>query len=850
MFTTQKAQLRAENKTLLARIAELEHQLEEKNQQLHDRAATLEEAQIPIQSTFESESEDSVWDIFDRAIIGIAKIDRRNHDLVRCNPAFKAMLGYSEEEIVQLNMMGITHPGDLSGSLENLANLSDKSTDSFVMEKRYLKKNGHVIWARTTVTRFESPGSEKGFSLVFIEDISKAKQAEHALRESEERFDLAVKGSNDGLWDWTDVTREIMWMSPRLYELLGYGADDTLPTISLFKSLLHPDDSERVWEHIQSHLKDGTVYDIEYRLLTGDSTYRWFRARGQAIWDEEGNPMRMSGSLTDISAQKSYEEELKRYAEELKRAKEYAEAGTRAKSEFLANMSHEIRTPMNGILGYAEILLETELDDEQREYISIVHNNGRRLLNLLDGILDISKIESGLMELINKPFNLRRMLENIVETVRPVATEKGLDIQYDVDITVPASFTGDEIRLGQVLVNLLSNAVKFTNQGSVQLRVMAERESDTHVQLHFVVKDTGIGISSEDRKQIFEKFTQLDNSPTRRYNGSGLGLAISQRLVEKMNGKIWVESEEGLGSSFHFKVGQGTQDRMPEMVVSQEETELKQLRVLFAVDDAINEQRLTRQLKAWGMEVVPVRNAQDAEHALDVLEDVDLCIIDVTGDNAGGLSVARQIRELAGSTLPLVLLSDDGKHHYEPEIVSLSIMKPVAGAQLHQLLGALIRKFTQEQDVTEESKPREYKPKSPRVLLVDDEADNQKLASHFLGKLGYDVTLATNGMEAVWACEKAYYDIILMDIQMPEMDGQAATAHIRAMTEGKQSPWIIAVTARAMVGDREKFLESGMDDYLSKPYSKEEMMHALERAKVEIAKEKAAALLNLASKTT
>ncbi|MEM8486291.1 MAG: response regulator, partial [Bacteroidota bacterium] len=213
------------------------------------------------------------------------------------------------------------------------------------------------------------------------------------------------------------------------------------------------------------------------------------------------------------------------------------------------------------------------------------------------------------------------------------------------------------------------------------------------------------------------------------------------------------------------------------------------------------------------------------------------------------LSVARQIRELAGSTLPLVLLSDDGKHHYEPEIVSLSIMKPVAGAQLHQLLGALVRKFAGENEDSTTAKQEEHTPKTPRVLVVDDEADNQKLASHFLGKLGYEVTQATNGMEAVWACEKAHYDIILMDIQMPEMDGQAATAHIRAMTEGKQSPWIIAVTARAMVGDREKFLESGMDDYLSKPYSKEEMMHALERAKVEIAKEKTAALLNITSKT-
>ncbi|MFK7845210.1 MAG: response regulator [Rhodothermales bacterium] len=849
MFTTPKAQLKADKKALEARVAELEKALAEQSQLLDNRNSDRHVAYSGDEESHVVNVQD-FWSIFDRAVIGIVKIDRKTHNIVRSNPAFKKMLGYEVEDFETLNVFEITHPDDLGISSKQLEQLNTGEIDSFVIEKRYIKKNGDIVWGKTTVTLYGSPQIEENYSLAFVENISKSKAAESALRESEERFELAVKGSNDGLWDWTDIKKEIMWMSPRLYELLGYGSDDTLPTISLFKSLLHPDDFERVGDHTMAHLKDREPYDIEYRLLTGLHEYKWFRARGQAVWDKDGNATRMSGSLTDISAQKSYEYELKRYAEELRISKENAEAGTRAKSEFLANMSHEIRTPMNGILGYAEILLDTPLSEEQREYTSIVHNNGRRLLNLLDGILDISKIESGLMEVVNRPFNLRNLLHNIVETIKPAATEKGLSLRYNVNNSVPPAFIGDEVRLGQVFVNLLSNAVKFTDQGSVQLEVESEYVNDDSIELHFIVKDTGIGISAEDKKQIFEKFTQLDTSATRRYNGSGLGLAISQRLVERMHGKIWVESEHGLGSSFHFKIILEIPKKSPDLVVSQEFTELKQLNVLFAVDDAINEQRLSRQLKAWGMAVLPVRNAQDAEEALRSLDKVDLCIIDVSGDNAGGLSVARQIKELAGPDLPLVLLSDDGKHHYEPEVVSLSIVKPVAGTQLHQLLSALVKHANIEPDQEEIPETLEEDTKMLQVLLVEDEVDNQKLASHFLSKLGYAVTLATNGLEAVQAFDKAFYDIVLMDIQMPEMDGQAATAHIRSLTSGGDNPWIIAVTARAMVGDREKFLESGMDDYLSKPYSKEAMVRVLERAKAEIMREKGAAFVSLPEKTT
>lgn len=839
MFTTAKARLKAENETLQSRIFELEEALKEALEEpaplpINGSHGFVVEADFEEAPAVPEEIEERLWDLFDRTVIGVVKVDPGTKRIIHANPAFLKMLGYSEGFDKTTTIGSITHPADVAASLAEVNRLKRGEIDSVLIEKRYLKKSGETVWARVTVTLAHGASANTQYLVAFIENISSSKEAERALRESEERFDLAVKGSNDGLWDWMDVEKELMWMSPRLYELLGYGSDDTLPTISLFKSLLHPDDRERVWQHIVGHLKDKSAYDIEYRLLTGEHVYKWFRARGQALWDENGNATRMSGSLTDISAQKSYEAELERNAEELKRAKEKAELGTRAKSEFLANMSHEIRTPMNGILGYAEILLDTELSEEQREFVSIVHNNGRRLLNLLDSILDISKIESGLMEVESKPFNLRVLLDEIFETVMPVAADKELELSYHFDPLVPAEFIGDEVRLGQVLVNLLSNAVKFTEKGNVQLDVLSEGTAERSMQIHFIVKDTGIGISDEDQKFIFEKFTQIDNSATRKHSGSGLGLAISHRLVERMDGKMWVESEEELGSSFHFRIPLNLPEKEQELVLNQEEQPLEQLLVLFAVDDALNEQRLTRQLKSWGMEVLPVRNATDAEEALNSLTEVDLCIVDVVGDNAGGLSVARHIRGLASNELPIVLLSADGTHRYEQDVVSLSVVKPVASAQLQGLLEALLKRSISDIETDEPAPKGMAEGPSLRVLLVEDEIDNQKLAMHFLKRLGYEATLAKNGKEAVEAFEGNFFDVVLMDIQMPEMDGQAATAQLRSAENLEKEPWIIAVTARAMVGDREKFLEAGMNDYLSKPYSKDALIRVLDKAKEQI----------------
>ncbi len=840
MFTTAKTQLKAENKELRDRIAELEKalakaQLGEPHIRPED-GLNFDFSQFSAVSLESTQSEDLFWATFDRAAIGIAKIHPETCHILRTNPAFKDMLGFTQDYGGDLSLEDITHPEDISICSAQLDRVANNEIDSFLIEKRYIKNNGDVMWSRTTLSRFYDISGENDSLLAFIENISQSKEAERALRESEERFDLAVKGSNDGLWDWMDIENDVIWMSPRLYELLGYGPDDTLPTLSEFRSWLHPDDIERVEQHLIMHLKNHESYDINCRMMNGRGKYKWFRVRGQAIWNDKGRATRMAGSLTDISSQKSHEEELERYAEELRKAKEKAEVGTRAKSEFLANMSHEIRTPMNGILGYAEILLDTELSVEQREFINIVHNNGRRLLNLLDSILDVSKIESGQIEVIRRPFNLRTLIDNTIETIKPASTEKGLELKCHVEQALPNILTGDEIRLSQIFVNLLSNAVKFTDRGSVELSVNSSRLEEDKIWVHFIVTDTGIGISPDDKEFIFEKFAQLDNSATRRYSGSGLGLAISHKLVEQMGGKMWVESEKGMGSLFHINVPLGLEKQVPDIALKREHANLDQLQVLFAVDNALNEQRLNRQLKAWGMEVLPVRNASDAEDALQSLERVDLCLIDVEGDNAGGLSVARQIRELTGPSLPIVLFSDDGRHYYEPHIVSLSIVKPTSGLQLYRLLSALVKKTIQDDGPQQTEKTHSSNEQSYRILLVEDEADNQKLALHFLEKLGYEVTLATNGLEAIWAFDKAFYDIVLMDIQMPEMDGQAATAHLRSSGYMTGNPWIVAVTARAMTGDKEKFLEAGMDDYLSKPYSKDGLITVLENAKKQIEK--------------
>jgi PAS domain S-box-containing protein len=672
-------------------------------------------------------------------------------------------------------------------------------------------------------------------------DVTRRNEAQEKLRENEERYRLVARATNETIWDSDLLTDRQVW-NGAVETMFGYPARQETDS-AWWEDHVHPDDRERVVSRIDAVLETGgEMWSEEYRFRRADGTYATVVDRAYVMRDENGEPVRLVGSMMDVT-------ERKERTTQLEEATKAADTANRAKSEFLANMSHEIRTPMNERIGMTELLMDTGLTREQSDYARTLRKSGESLLLIINDILDISKIEAGSVRLEKISFDLRTELEETLYALAERAQDKGLELTGFVEPGVPTALKGDSFRLRQVLTNLIGNAVKFTEEGEVGLRVELEEEAKDAVLVRFEITDTGIGMTGEQQRKLFEAFTQADTSTTRRYGGTGLGLTISKQLVELMGGEVWVESAPGEGSTFSFTASLEKQP-VAAQTAQNHRPDLRGLRVLVVDDNDTNRRILDKQVTSWGM-----RDGLtgDAFEALRMLKEArrsgipyDVAILDMHMPGMDGIELAKRIKEAPElSQIRLVLLTSMGRRSDDPRAESAGLdaylTKPVRQSELYDCLLTVMgspvghpEPSTRRADPLVARRARRVvsrRPENrPHILLAEDNPVNQQVAVKMLENLGYDVAVAANGREALDSLAHTTYAAVLMDVQMPEMDGYEATAEIRRREEGSpQRTPIIAMTANALEGDREKALRAGMDDYIAKPVKPAKLNAVLER---------------------
>jgi PAS domain S-box-containing protein len=745
---------------------------------------------------------------------------------VYTSPHIEQMTGYAAEEWARQDdlFVRLLHPDDRDHVLREHEHTRTTGAP-LRTEYRLIAADGRVVWIRDEAVTVSDRDGDSRLLQGFLVDITERKAAEQALRDSEAELSrqkayyqelhqlspvaIVTLNMEECVVSWNPAAEQLFGYAQS--EAVGRHLDDLLfPTEDLRQEsrAVRRQADEQGLAHViaQRVRRDGALVDVE--ILTV--------------------PLVVDGERTGYLV-------LYHDISELQRAREAAEAATDAKSAFLATMSHEIRTPMNAVIGMGGLLLDTELTEEQREFAEVIRTSGEALLRIIDDILDFSKIEAGKLELEEHALEVRACAESALDLVAVAASDKDLELGCLVDDNVPAAIIGDPTRLRQALGNLLANAVKFTAAGEVILAVAALEDRDGDVRrLRFSVRDTGIGIPAERMHRLFESFSQVDASTTRRYGGTGLGLAISKRLAELMGGTLSAESEEGNGSTFHFEIAarEAAAPSSPARLDGEQQTAGR--RLLVVDDNATNREILRRLAQSWEMLVEVVERPRDALDLVRRGDPFDVAVLDMQMPEMDGLELAREIRRYRDETaLPLLLLTSVG-HLAEARGATefcAQLTKPVKSSQLYDALVRTLAAGAADGAAAADAHRGRSASATLRLLVAEDNAVNRQLALALLAKLGYDADVAENGREALDALERSTYDVVLMDVQMPELDGLEATRHIRQRFGSNDGPTIIAMTANAMEGDREECLAAGMDDYLSKPIRADQLSRALARCR-------------------
>lgn len=793
--------------------------------------------------------------ILDNLPIPIA-INNIKGDCIYANETLGETIKMSSKEILGRPVTEIIkRPEDLL-FLRDLVknNLSHQSR-----EMLYQRYDGSSFWSRTHFFTLNYHGSKSILTAVY--DLSERKESERLLNEAKDAAEAAnieLLASQRSLEQERKLLRSIIDSTPDW--IFVKDLDHRYTLINQAFAIAHKLDKEDIigkddlgiglpaelvlgnpekgilgfWPSDDEVIRRKVSKVMEEEPAEIDGVKKVLHTVKVPLLDENNQAWGLLGFVHDITS-------LKEQGEALQEAKDAAEAASKAKGEFLANMSHEIRTPMNGVIGMTSLLLDTSLDCEQQDYVDTIRTSGDSLLTIINDILDFSKIESGKLELENQPFYLRRCVEEVLDLVAHKASSKNLELAYVIKKGTPETIIGDVTRLRQIFLNLLNNAIKFTEEGEVVVSIEAkalETKSDVY-QIEIEVRDTGIGIPKDRMQRLFQSFSQVDASTTRKYGGTGLGLAISKQLSELMGGSMWVESEgvPGKGSSFFFTIEAAHNKNQKELKPNEALPKLKGKRILIVDDNQTNRQILTQYVKSWNMEPIVCEGGAQALIALEKEAKIDLAILDMQMPEMDGMELASKIKSNSDyKCMPLIMLTSLGNQmgkvnkHFEA-----LLNKPIKPSGLfNALVGVFVKdKVLVKEKIGASGFDLSIGENNPlRILLAEDNVVNQKVAQRILSKIGYRADIAANGLEALEALTRQPYDVIFMDIQMPEMDGIETTKVILEKWKPEQRPRIIAMTANALQGDKEKYLEVGMDDYVSKPVHVKELVAALARCTV------------------